>query len=380
MLDILNKSLYESRNDFRKGKSMKICYLADINSYHTHKWCRYFISKGHEVHVITLNKGALPGVNVHSLDLNSNLSKKDGSFYKLSYLKRVNRIKNIVYEVKPDIFHAHYASSYGLLGALCNYHPYILSLWGSDILLFPKEGVIQKNIIKYNLKKADKILSTSKYMRDEANIYTKKDIDITPFGIDVKLFKNKKVRKNDEIIIGIVKSLEKIYGIDYLIQAFSNIIKKYPKNAIRLEIVGEGTQESSLRNLVHKLKIEKNVIFLGSMTQEKVAEFYNKIHIAVFPSISESFGVSVLEAQACGVPVIVSNIKAFEETTIIGKSSLVCEVKNSKSIEFQLEKLIVNKELRESMGNVGSIFVRENFDQDNIFIEIEELYESIKNN
>lgn len=358
---------------------MKICYLADINSYHTHKWCRYFISKGHEVHVITLNKGTLSGVNVHSLDLNSDLSKRDGSFGKLSYLKRINKIKDIVYSVKPDILHAHYASSYGLLGALCNYHPYILSLWGSDILLFPKEGVIQKNIIRYNLKKADRILSTSKYMRDEANIYTKKNIEITPFGIDVKLFTNKNTRNKDVVIIGIVKSLEKIYGIDYLIYAFSNIIKKYPEKRIRLEIVGEGTQESVLRNLVHKLKVEKNVVFLGSMPQEEVAKFYNRIHIAVFPSISESFGVSVLEAQACGVPVIVSNIKAFEETTVIGKSSLVCKVKDSNSIEIELEKLIFNEELRNKMGKVGSIFVRENFDQDNIFIEIEELYEDINN-
>ncbi|MPM03333.1 N-acetyl-alpha-D-glucosaminyl L-malate synthase [bioreactor metagenome] len=357
---------------------MKICYLSDINSYHTHKWCRYFISKGHEVHVITLNNGTLSGVNVHSLDLNSNLSKKDSSFYKLSYLKRINRIKDIVNQVKPDILHAHYASSYGLLGALCNYHPYILSLWGSDILLFPKEGLVQKNIIKYNLKKADKILSTSRYMRDEANIYTKKDIDITPFGIDVELFRNREIRKNDEIIIGIVKSLEKIYGIEYLIQAFSNIIKKYPEKGIRLEIVGEGTQKNSLKNLVHKLNVEESVKFLGSMTQEKVADFYNKIHIAVFPSISESFGVSVLEAQACGVPVIVSDIKAFEETTIIGESSLVCKVKNSKSIEFELEKLLLDKKLREDMGNVGSIFVRDNFNQNNIFIEIEDLYKSIK--
>lgn len=354
---------------------MKICYLADINSYHTKRWCKYFISKGHDIHVISISNGNYEGVKVHSLEVSEDISKKEKSFGKLSYLNRIKRIKNIVNSIKPDIVHAHYASSYGLFGALCNYHPYIISLWGSDILLFPKEGLVQKNIIKYNFKKADRIFSTSNYMKEEAKLYTKKNIDITPFGIDTSIFYNKSIREDSILTIGIVKSLEKIYGIDYLIRAFSNLSNKYEN--IRLEIVGDGTQEENLRKLAIDLGVIDKVSFNGRFSSEEVSDFYNRINIAVFPSKSESFGVSVLEAQACGLPVIVSDIKAFNETTIVGKSSLLCKIEDSKSIEIELEKLILNKELRDNMGIIGSEFVRNNFEENSEFEKVEKIYNEI---
>lgn len=354
---------------------MKICYLADINSYHTKKWCKYFVLKGYEVHVISISSGECEGVNVHSLELNSSISKKEKSFGKLSYLNRIKRIKEIVRNIKPDILHAHYASSYGLFGAICNYHPYIISLWGSDILLFPREGFIQRSIIKYNFRKADRIFSTSLYMKDEAKRYTNKSIDITHFGIDTSIFYNKETRDEENITIGIVKSLEKIYGIDYLIRAFSNLLNRYEN--IKLEIVGDGTQEESLRNLAIELGVRDKVNFKGRLNSNQVAEFYNKINIAVFPSISESFGVSVLEAQACGLPVIVSDIKAFRETTLIGESSLLCKIKDAKSIELALEKLIIDGKLRSRMGKIGSEFVRSNFEENNEFEKIEKIYNEI---
>ncbi|MBM6861674.1 glycosyltransferase, partial [Clostridium saudiense] len=244
-----------------------------------------------------------------------------------------------------DILHAHYASSYGLLGALSNYHPYVVSLWGSDILLFPKEGLIQREIIKYNLRKADRVFSTSKYMMEEANNYTNKKIDITPFGIDLSIFNNRNIRKDDELVIGIVKSLEKIYGIDYLINAFSILLRKYPQYNIKLKILGEGTQKRALEKLAEDLSISERVEFLESRDLIGVSDFYNEIHIGVFPSLSESFGVTILEAQACGVPVVVSDIKAFYESTIPGETSLICKVKDVDSIVEALENILLNKDL-----------------------------------
>lgn len=359
---------------------MKICYLADINSAHTKKWCNYFLGKGNEVNVISLHDGELEGVNVYSLELDENMAKSEKSTGKIGYLKKIRRVKQIINSIKPDILHAHYASSYGLLGALSGYHPYIISLWGSDILLFPNEGLIQKRIIKYNLRKADRIFSTSKYMIEEARKYTNKNIDITPFGIDLNIFYNKNIRKSDEIVIGIVKSLEKIYGIDYLINSVSILLKKYPKYNIKLKILGEGTQKENLENLVEELSISEQVEFLEYRDLNGVSDFYNKIHIGVFPSLSESFGVTVVEAQACGVPVVVSDIKAFYESTIPGETSLICEAKNVDSIVHAIERLLLNNRLYTDMSKRSEKFAKDNFDINKIFKRIGLVYEDIIKN
>ena len=74
--------------------------------------------------------------------------------------------------------HAHYASSYGLIGSLMNFSPFVLSVWGSDVFEFPKLGIINKLVLKYNFFKADKILSTSNIMAKEIQLYTNKDIEV----------------------------------------------------------------------------------------------------------------------------------------------------------------------------------------------------------
>lgn len=358
---------------------MKICYLSDINSSHTQKWCKYFLQQGYEVSVISLRKGEYPGVKVYDLELSKDVSRKKSILGKFEYIKRVGLVRKIINEIKPDILHSHYASSYGLLGSLANYHPYIISIWGSDILIFPKEGLIQRGIIKYNLKNADRIFSTSKYMKDEANIYTNKHIDITPFGIDFNIFNDKKTRRNDKIIIGIVKSLEMVYGIDYLIKAFAKLVNTYNTYNLELRILGEGTELNFLKKLVFKLNVENRVKFIRTRDEYGVSEFYNDIHIAAFPSLSEGFGVAVLEAQACGIPVVVSNIKAFEETTIPRITSLICEKANEQSLFEALEKLVLNSKLREEMGKNAVCFVNDNFDINEIFKDVEIIYKQIQN-
>lgn len=356
---------------------MKICYLADIKSQHTEKWCKYFLEKGYEIHVISLRAGEIDGVNVHSLEVDNTVSEKEKSSGKIGYLKKIKRIKDLVKEINPDILHAHYASSYGLLGALCNYHPYVISLWGSDVLLFPKEGFIQKQVLKYNFNKSDEIFSTSEYMAKEAKKYTDKNIHITPFGIDMNIFNDKEERSNNEINIGIVKSLEKVYGIEYLINAFKIIIDKYPDKKINLNIVGKGTQKDALKDLVVNLKLENTVKFLGTMPLENIGKFYNKTHIAVVPSLSESFGVTVLEAEACGVPVIVSDIEAFEETSIVGETSLMCKKKDVTSLVECMSKLIEDEDLRIRMGKCGKEFVSKNYEINHTFNRINDLYKNI---
>ena len=82
---------------------MKICYLADINSAHTHKFLNYFVKKGYDIHVISLGKGEYDGVKVHSLDIEDDVMKGKSEKGKVGYLKKIKRVKELINEIKPDI-------------------------------------------------------------------------------------------------------------------------------------------------------------------------------------------------------------------------------------------------------------------------------------
>lgn len=356
---------------------MRICYLSDANSIHTKKWCAFFKSRGYEIHVISLNDGCIPGVTVHSLNMNLDKVKENRYFNKLKYFTFRRRVKELADEIKPDILHAHYASSYGFLGGTTGLHPYIISVWGSDVYDFPKKNLLFKKFIEWNLAKADVILSTSRVMAEETKKYTDKNIEITPFGVDISLFKpeSNKYETKDTIVIGTIKALERQYGIEYLIRAFSKLAEKY-KN-IYLELGGLGSQKQELENLCVELGVKKRVKFLGFIPQEEVVNAFNRFDIAVFPSIFESFGVAAVEAQACGTPVIVSNAEGLKEATCPGRSSILVDKEDVDQLKVALEKLITDEKLRIDMGKFGRVFVEENYNIKDNFDKVDRLYKRI---
>lgn len=356
---------------------MKICYLSDANSIHTKKICNYFINKGYEVSVISLNSGEIAGANVYSMDLK--VDKNKSSIKKLTYLKKIMEIKKIVEKINPDIIHAHYASSYGILGRLLNKKPYIVSIWGSDIYDFPKKSILHKMVIKGNLKAADVIMSTSNVMKREAEKYTDKEILVTPFGVEVNKFKPNKIKDNQEFVIGTIKSLEDKYGIDYLIKAF-NIVKKENSNQkITLKIAGVGSKLEEYKKLTKELKLEKNIEFLGFIREKEIIERFNEFDIACFPSIldSESFGVAAVEAQSCGTAVIVSDVDGLKESTKPGVTSLMVKRKSVEDLAEKINFLVNNPQKRKEMGINAREYVIENYDINKNFEVIDRCYKKI---
>ncbi len=209
---------------------MKVLILAAPSSTHTVKWIRSLSLKGIEIFLFGLTDynvndyAGLKNFYVFSSKLNKEIfGLPETALSKLSYLKSLPKIKKIIKEFKPDILHAHYASSYGILAALTNFHPMIISVYGSDVFNFPNTNIFSSFVFKFNLSRADRILSTSHIMAEETNKYTSKKIEVTPFGIDTTVFKHIEVNSifaRGNIVIGTIKALENKYGIKYLLQAF----------------------------------------------------------------------------------------------------------------------------------------------------------------
>src|SRR4030067_535506 len=231
---------------------MKVLMLSDPGSYHTIKWANALNKRGIEIYVFgfsyydknLFNKD----IKVETHGISSNIkNKSDGSFSKLVYLTSLNYVKRIIKEYKPDLIHVQYASSFGLIGALSNFHPLVIQVWGSDVYNFPTKSFIHKKILKYNLSKADSILSTSQCMLLQTKKFTDKEIDFFYLGVDTEKFKpmkNDSVFNSEDIVIGTIKSLEKKYGIEYLIKAFRIVKDKLPSLPLKLLIVGSGALEN----------------------------------------------------------------------------------------------------------------------------------------
>lgn len=361
---------------------MKICFIGPANSAHMVKWCNWFTQKGHEVHIISFTDNEIKNTNVHFIDVGVNAQGCD--LGKIKYLFAGRKIKQLVDDICPDIINVHYATSYGAAVALSGLNNYVLSVWGADIYDFPRKSFFHKVLLKYSLKKANGLFSTSKAMAVEAMKYTDKQFEITPFGVDTELFNPKKrTRDSDDgdFVVGTVKALTDKYGIKYILEAVAKV-KQETEIPIKLRIAGKGPQEDEYKQLAIDLKIDNITTWLGFISQENAAKEWANMDVAIVPSTleSESFGVSAVEAEASGTALIISDIPGLMEATKPGYSSIVVKRNNSDEIKEALIDLYRNNEKKEAMVSYGLKYVAENYSMGICFNKIESLFLSyIKN-
>lgn len=339
----------------------RIVLLSSAQSVHTIRWANA-LSKYFDIYLISQ----------HSLrgKLNDHITyiKLKYSGYK-GYFLNAYQLKSILSEIEPDILHAHFASGYGTLAANSGF-PYIVSVWGSDVYDFPYKSKIHRYFLRRALSKANSIFSTSTCMKQQTNKFTDKDIKVVPFGVDLELitFQKRSLIKNDIITIGTIKVLAEKYGIEYLIEAFSLLTRKY-KN-LELKIIGDGPSRKKLECFSRIKKVSEKTEFVGWVDNSEINVFLKEIDIFVVPSIldSESFGVAAVEASASAIPCIVSNVGGLPEVVKNNETGFVVEKENAQEIADKIALLIDNELLYKQLSLAARRYVENSYDwNENVF-------------
>lgn len=341
---------------------MRVFMLSDADSIHTRRWVTSLSQRGCEICLYTLLRCDLSAydgmahVEVCSADIviGESASASQRLKDKLVYLMAIRGIRAKIREFHPDFLHAHYACSFGLLGALTGFHPYVLSVWGSDVYDYPRAGRIYRSLLEFTLRKADRVLSTSHCMARETNRYTDKPITVTPFGVDMGRFAPvESLGKPADFVVGNVKALKECYGIDTLIRAFSIVVNHNPQLDIRLLIAGTGPDKEQLQQLCESLEVASKVDFLGYIQNEELPKLYAQFDVAVSLSRHESFGVVAVEAMSCQCPVVTSDAEGFCEVVEQGVTGFVVEKENPQAAATAIQRFIDDRSLRERMGKAG---------------------------
>jgi glycosyltransferase involved in cell wall biosynthesis len=368
---------------------MRIALLALKDSIHAIRWANSLSARGHEIDLISMH--------TQRDSLNSQVIQHDLKMGPpFGYFLNVWKLKNILKEIQPDILHAHYASGYGTLARLSHFHPLIISVWGSDVFDFPLRSPLHRRILVDNLCAADWICSTSTMMAKHTTGLTdcvNDRISIVPFGIDCDRFRSfEGFREPDNLTIGTVKTMASKYGIDTLIHAFAKLYycmkSKKPLMASKLRLVLVGgrpsksrdDQTEELKKLAEQLGIQRRVNFVGQVQHSHVPEWLNRfdIYVALSRLDSESFGVAVLEASACELPVVVSNVGGLPDVVQDGVTGYVVPKENPALAAETLYKLAVDPALREVIGKNGRNHVVSKYDWEKNVTKMEKIYYSIK--
>ncbi|MEH7504225.1 glycosyltransferase [Neobacillus drentensis] len=350
---------------------MKVIMLSPGKSSHTHKWATFYKQKGIDVLVVTF-KDHYSEQNAKEVPTRILPKLLPGKF---SYLTSVFALNKIIKEFNPDVVHAHFTSSYGFVGALVNNHPYFVSVWGTDIYHFPQKSNLNRKIIEFTLRKADVVCSTSNIMAEETKKYVNKSIEITPFGVDLALFYPNPHQPRKNFKIGIAKGLEDKYGFKDLFNAFSNLSKKM--DDIELIVIGNGPKLHEYKEICRSLGIENGTKFVGQVANSEVPNLIRDLDLVVLPSYEESFGVTAVEAMACGVPVVAYDADGLKEVIIDQKTGILVPMGKIEELSRTIETLLLNEERRKKMGRYGVEHVRQNYNWEENASRVIEIYKEI---
>ena len=284
-----------------------------------------------------------------------------------------------------DLFHVHYAIPHASAGYLATRIlkdlgktvPLITTLHGTDITLVGKNKAYEP-VVEFSINNSDGITAVSDFLRqDTVDSFTiRKDIEVIPNFVDIDRFKRqdkehfrKMVAPNNEKIIIHTSNFRKVKRVQDVIHTFKHIAHKLPA---KLLMVGDGPERVVAEAKCRELGLCDDIIFLGN--QNAVEEIYSIGDLFLMPSASESFGLSALEAMACGVPVVSSNAGGLPETNIHEVTGFVCEVGDVEDMgRRSLEILESDEKWQQFSQNART--KSEEFTIDKVMPMYEEFYE-----
>jgi len=257
----------------------------------------------------------------------------------LGYLIFLMRSVSYMIRFKPHIVHIHTPIPllHGIFGKVFLRAKLALTLHGTDFLRLKSEKLLQWCIWRW----VDTLFFVSNSMlEDLKQMLPGKHLVYTPNGVDTnKFYDQKRQRKKQLVAVGMLKWQK---GYEYLLQAVKGVFSRH--SDYKLVIIGNGPLRAQLKEMVKNLMIADRVEFLKGLTHEQVATVFNESSIFVMSSVSEGFPRALVEAIACGTPVVATDVGSCRE--IVNGVGYIVKPRDPKEFKDALNRLIENDELR----------------------------------
>ncbi len=244
----------------------------------------------------------------------------------------------------------------GLIGWILSFFsrkPFWVTLHGTDIRILKSSNLFNP-LAKKVFKRASGVSCVSSFLRDflvQSGLIEKDKVKIIPMPVETKKFKfQKPLKKNNKTILCVARFTRQ-KGLDYLIQAIKVLFDK--GFDFETKIIGGGPEKHYLEEMIKDLGLSERVFLLDGMPQEQLFSHYRESDLAVLPSIEEGFGLVLVEAQLCGRPVIGTDSGGIPDIIRDKVTGLLVKPEDPLDLAEAMEKVLVDSNLAERLGERG---------------------------
>jgi len=298
-----------------------------------------------------------------------------------------SKIVDVVKYEQLDLLHVHYAVPHATVAYLAKkillsegrYVPTVTTLHGTDITLVGKDKSIS-SVVSFSINKSDGVTAVSHSLKKDTYSFfdVKKEIEVIHNFIDLERFtkKNKDhfkkaIAPNGEKILVHTSNFRKVKRVEDCIHIFKEAYSKIPS---KLLLVGDGPERRNLEDLCRQIGLCHEIRFLGK--QDAIEEILAIADLFLMPSAKESFGLAALEAMACEVPVVSSDIGGISEVNIHGQTGFLSSVGDVADMAANAIKLLSDESLLAKF-KANAFAQAQAFDIEHILPKYEAFYERV---
>ncbi len=367
---------------------MRIAFISNPNSTHTRRWLTWFATHGHQIMLFADEplKYEWHGMEIIDLPRFTRLRQIRYWFWGL-FIRRYSA------NWEADILHAHRVNSAGWAGVLAGHPRFVVTPWGSDLYIQPQNSFIARFLAKFVLGRAELITVDSVDLQNLAiflGAHPNKT-HLIQWGVDVDLFSPgsaDRLRASIGILDGPVilspRAATSLYNLDNIVKAFAIAHHKFPQTSL---VLRDYNSEAGYRELVQaeidRLGITRSVFWLERMDPwERNVDTYRLASLAVSIPSSDGTPVSVLEAMACEVPVIASDLPSLREWINHDENGLLVNPQDVRALANLMLDVLGNPEKQAQFGKRGRAIVQQranhHFEMEKMEVLYQQLIKQIK--
>ena len=305
-------------------------------------------------------------------------------------LSLTSKMVDIAKHVGLDLLHVHYAlphaSSAVMARQILNAEhlelPVVTTLHGTDITLIGQDPSFAP-VVAWSINESDGVTAVSEHLRQETydHFEVTKDIEVIPNFIDTDRFvrQDKEHFKqalcpNGEKVIVHISNFRPVKNVQQVVEVFHRL--QNGASNVKLLLVGDGPDRVPTERKARELGVFDDVRFLGK--QDPVEEILSIADVFLMPSGSETFGLAALEAMACEVPVVATDVGGLPELIVHGETGFLCPLDDVEAFTECTRRLLTDDELHDEMASAARRRAVETFDIDRVVPRYEEYYERVR--
>jgi N-acetyl-alpha-D-glucosaminyl L-malate synthase BshA len=285
-----------------------------------------------------------------------------------------------------DLLHVHYASPHSVSAMLARSMaaprrlPFITTLHGTDITLVGSNRSYLP-ITKFSIEQSDGVTAISQYLLNQTlkDFDIKRPIEVIPNFVNCDLYTRspqpalrEQWAPNGEPILMHLSNFRPVKRLTDVVEIFTLVRAKMPA---KLVLIGDGPDRGAAEYLVRKKRLQKDVIFTGK--QNGVYEKLSVADLFLMPSQLESFGLAALEAMACEVPVIATNVGGVPEVVENGVDGYLVEPGDIKSAATYAIEILSRADRGREMGKIARLHAKKNFCANDVIPAYEAYYRRV---